>query len=203
MAPTRKPTGHLTTERALDYLEGRLAAPARAEVEAHLGRPCAACRERVRDLARVVERMRLDRVPEVPAALRARALEAFPPAVRPEPKRGLAARLLELVFDSLAAPLPAAARRAVGEARRLRWSGPGLALEVEVEAEGASRATLRGRLEADEPALHRIELAAGAARHAAWPDAAGRFVFEGVPRRALRLAVSGPAGRLRTPPFEA
>ena len=68
---------HLDAAVALDYVDGRAAADLRRAVEEHLALPCPACRERVRELGWLRELMARDRVPEVPAALRARALAGF------------------------------------------------------------------------------------------------------------------------------
>src|SRR5439155_437721 len=111
-------------------LDRRLAEPGRREVEEHLARPCAPCRECVRELGALLHLMRHDRAPLVPEALRERALAAFAPIVRPSRVAPLLEQLARLVFDSMAAPLPAhggAVRRsrlrhAVGEARRLGFA---------------------------------------------------------------------------------
>jgi hypothetical protein len=196
------PSRHLDPARILDYLEGRAAAAAARALEEHLATPCAACRERVREAGLLLELMRSDRIPEVPAATRARALEAF--AVRPvaAPAGRLAARLARLVFDSLAQPLPAAARRALGEARRLRFALGDGSIELEIEREERDAVALRGAVDLDEAALHRIEVRAGGERLVAWPDAGGRFALERVPAGRLWLTIAGPAGRFRVPPFE-
>ena len=193
--------GHLGTETILDYLEDRMEGARRREFEQHLGFPCEECRQRLFELASLTGRMRADRLEEVPEALRLRALDAFQPAALPAARRASAARLLGLVFDSARQPLPAAARRAVGEAHRLHFAHGALALEVECELESEARVTLRGRLVAEEPMLHRVEVASGRERLSCWPDADGAFALEDLPRRALRIEIAGPSGRLRVPPF--
>ena len=45
---------HLDTSVALDFLEQRLNAADRRQVEEHLGRPCTNCRERVRSLGEII-----------------------------------------------------------------------------------------------------------------------------------------------------
>lgn len=200
MSPIRK-TRHLTTATALDHLEHRLTGRRLAEVETHLGRPCAECRERLLALGALLERLRSGPIEPPPAWLERRAIEVFRPAPAPRRMRALGARLLELVFDSLVTPLPAAARRAVGEARRLRFALGDCAVELEADVESACLVALRGRLTLEEPALHRIEIRAGAERRTAWPDAAGAFAFDRLPRRRLHLSVSGPSGTWRLPRF--
>ena len=74
---------HLATDQALDYLEGRGTVAWRRAVEEHLGVPCPTCRELVCELWLLLERMRLDRVPQVPTSIRARAFEAWHRASRP------------------------------------------------------------------------------------------------------------------------
>jgi hypothetical protein len=191
---------HLDTATILDYLEDRLAEARRREVDRHLGSPCSKCRERVFETASLASRMRADRMPGVPEELRRRALDVFQAAPRPA-AGSRAARVLALVFDSAASPLPAATRRAVGEAHRLRFAHDDCSLEVEVEIESGDRVTLRGRLRADEPMLHRLEVAAGKDRLGCWPNADGAFALENLPRRPLRIEIAGPSGRLRIPPF--
>src|SRR5882762_7668726 len=115
MKPWPPADRHVELRAALDYLDGTLEPSRRREVEAHLGTPCPDCRERVRDLGALIHLMRLDRVPPVPAALHVRALEVFAGVKRPAPAREARGQLARLLFDSWAAPLPAAARRAVGE----------------------------------------------------------------------------------------
>ena len=61
---------HLDAALTLDFLERRLDGPARRRVEEHLGRPCSACRERIRSLGEMLATMREDRVGEVPSSLR-------------------------------------------------------------------------------------------------------------------------------------
>jgi len=202
MAPDRHGP-HLSTATLLDLLEERLAGARLRAAETHLGRPCPACRERLLELAGLTARMRADRMEEVPEALHRAALAAFAPGAvpAPEPEAG-AWRRLVLAFDSLASPLAAGARRAVGEARRLRFELPGAGIELECEPESAGQCLLRGRLAMAEPELHRVEILAHGERRSAWADAGGAFLFEGVPRGACRLTVRGPEGRLETPEFE-
>ena len=102
---------HLDTNAALDFLEHRLEPAERRRVEEHLGRPCDACRERLRRLGELLTTMRADPSGEVPNDLRARALEVFVPAAKPAHARGVLGAIAELLFDSAASP-PAAARRA-------------------------------------------------------------------------------------------
>jgi hypothetical protein len=200
--PPPSSTRHLDLAGILDYLEQRLSEDRRRRVEEHLGQPCPDCRARLREVGLLLDRMRTDRVPLVPETLRRRALEIFAAGREPAPPERLMTRLARLLFDSAAAPLPAAARRRVGEARRLRFALGEDALEIECELESAGSWTLRGQLAAADPALHRVELVVGAERLSAWPDAAGAFVLGPVPRGRARLTVAGPRGRYRLPGIE-
>lgn len=197
----RAPHRHVDTKLALDYLDGRLDAAARERVEAHLGEPCAACRERVRSLGALVGVMRSDRTPEVPAFLRERALSVFAPAAA-EPAAGVMERLARLLFDSLATPMAAAPRRSVGEARRLRWALGAGTLEAEIEPEGATTRTLRGHFDDDDAVLSTIEARVGDERRTAAFGADGSFVLAGLPAGELRLTVETPAGRWQLPAIE-
>ena len=79
MKQTKSRDRHLDTSAALDFLEQRLNATDRARVEEHLGRPCSACRERVRSLGEILATMRSDRVGEVPSFLHDQAVAVFVP----------------------------------------------------------------------------------------------------------------------------
>jgi hypothetical protein len=190
---------HLDTRTALDFLENRLDAPERARAEEHLATPCSACRERMRAVAELVEVMRRDRTPEVPAALRQVAIDAFAAAPLAERAPGLLQRVAKLIFDSAATPAPAAARRAVGSSRLLRYAAGPCLLELEFEAESATEVTLRGRLQADDPALYRIDIEVGGEARTAWPDAGGAFVIERLPHGRARIVLGGPSGPQRLP----
>ena len=107
---------HVEPRIALDYLDGTLDTSGQRGVEAHLGLPCPACHELMRALGALIQRMRLDRVPPVPASLRARALGVFDPGERPSAVRQVAERVARLLFDSWSDPLPAA--HAARSARR-------------------------------------------------------------------------------------
>lgn len=194
---------HLDTTATLDYLEGRLDPARRRDAEAHLGEPCAPCRERVRALGALVETMRSDRSGDVPAFLRERALAVFAPAAGTAPARGLLERLAELLFDSLDAPVPAAARRSVGEARRLRYAMGAGTLEIEIEVESATQRTLRGRLDHEDAALCSLEARVGdEVRRAAFGEG-GAFALSGLPAGALELTIETPDGRWQLPTLEA
>jgi hypothetical protein len=198
----RPPMGrkHLDARVILDYLEDRLGASAKAGVEDHLAGSCSRCRELLHQVGRLVDAMRADRTPPVPAVLRARALEAFGVRERAPETQGLAWRVARLLFDSLADPLPAAVRRAVGEARWLRFELDPHRLEIEAEPETQDSVTVRGRLSAPEPALYRIDLETGGEALSAWPDSGGRFALERVPAGQAIITVKGPAERWRLPP---
>jgi hypothetical protein len=188
---------HLDTRTVLDYLGDRLDASARAKVESHLAGSCARCRRQFHETARLLGAIRTDRVPPVPEALRSGVLGLFvihPPVTTPETLGWQIARIL---FDSLAAPLPAPVRRAVGEARWLQIALADDRLELEIEVESQSSVTVRGRLGAADPALYRIDVRTGDEARAAWPDAEGRFALERVPRGAAVFTVQGPTVRWR------
>lgn len=193
---------HLDTRAALDYLESRADATGRRAVEEHLGRPCGACRDLVRELGWLVERMRLDRTPAVPDKLRARALAVFEPQPAPRRVGRATVGLASLLFDSWSHPLPAAAHRAVGELRRLRFALGANVLELESEIESSDARTLRGRLHAPDPSLHRVDVVVGSERLSTRPDAGGAFVFDRVPLGRAHLTITEPRDRYRIPPLE-
>jgi len=199
---TRSRDRHLDTSLALDYLERRLDEAARRLVEEHLGRPCSDCRERVRVLGELLETMREDRVGAVPGELRQRALERFAPAERPAPARGPVAAVAELLFDSARQPLTAAARRSVGEARRMRFRLGTHALELELEREGASTLSVRGRLAAPDAHLWSVAVEMGPERRVVHPDVTGSFVLDGLPLLPITMLLRGAGERFRLPAME-
>jgi hypothetical protein len=157
----------------------------------------------MREVGRLVTVMRGDRTPPVPESARERALSVFVPRQTLAPARRSLVRTARLVFDSLREPLPAAARRAAGDARRLRFALGEYALELESEHDAPGLVTLRGRLETPDPPLHRLDVAAAVERLSIWPDADGAFVLNNLPPGRMRVTVSGPVGCYRVPSFRA
>lgn len=190
---------HLDTRTLLDYLDGRLAPAAMRRVEDHLGGPCADCRRRLREIGWLVQTMREDRSASPPEGVRQRALEAL--SGRPSLPTAAAQpwRWAVLLFDSLTDPVPAVSRRALGEARWLKFALGDHTLEIEAEPESAETWTVRGRIDIPDPALHRIEIDAREERLCAWPDAGGRFALDRVPAGAWTITVMGPEERFRLP----
>jgi len=193
---------HLDTSDALDFLEQRLDASARRRVEEHLGRPCATCRERVRALGEILTTMRADRVGEVPRFLRERALDVFVPAEKPSVARAFVDAVAELLFDSSLQPLTAAARRSVGEARRLRFRLGTHTLELEIEREGGTTLSLRGRLQAVDAPMWTLVVEAGTERRSVRPDPTGGFVLDGLPIAPITIQLRGTDERFRLPTLE-
>jgi hypothetical protein len=190
---------HLDTRILLDYLEELLDAPSRRRVEDHLGGSCASCRDRLREVAALVQTIREDRSVAPPVSVRERALAVL--RTRPSLPTSVAAgwRLAALLFDSWTDPLPAATRRAIGGARWLKFGLGDYTLEIEAEPEIDDAWTLRGRLDLPDPSLHRIELEARGERLTTWPDTSGRFVIERVPPGPWSIEVLSPDQRYRLP----
>ncbi len=202
MKPSPPRERHLDVRTVLDYLDRKLDAAGRRAADAHLGRPCAACRERVRATGELLETMRHDRAGDVPAWLRQRALDVFEGRESVSPVRRFVDALAELVFDSLRSPLPAAARRSVGEARRLRFQFGADALDLELEAETLSTQLLRGRLEAGDPALWTLEIVGAEETTTVRPDANGALLATDLPSGTLQLRLEGPEGTFLLPAVE-
>ena len=188
--------------RALDFLEQRLNAADRRQIEEHLGRPCTACREQVRSLGEILATMRSDRFGEVPRSLHERAVAVFVPSEQPSLVRGVVNAIAELLFDSSTQPLTAAARRSVGEARRLRFKLGTHTLDLELEREGASMLSVRGRLVATDAHLWSIIVEAGPERRVVHPDATGSFVIDNLPLAPLTLQLRDADERFRLPTIE-
>ncbi len=193
------PDRHLDTRSALDYLDHKLDPSARRAAEAHLGRPCGSCRERLRELGEVLEQIRTDDASEVPGWLHERAKSVFQRAQSRFPAARAVEVLARLVFDSFAAPLAAATRRSVGEARRLRFQFGELALEIEIERESSQTVQLRGWLEAADATLYDLTVSVAGETRRLRPDGDGRLAAEGVPEGAIRFTVHGPAGHWQLP----
>lgn len=202
MKSTQNRDRHLDTSAALDFLEQRLNAADRRRVEEHLGRPCAACRERVRSLGEIVGTMREDRVGQVPSFLHERAVSLFQPAAKPSLVKGLVDAVAELLFDSAVQPLTAAARRSVGEARRLRFKLGTHALDLEIEREGMSTLSIRGRFIATDAHLWTIVVEAGGERRVVRPDATGSFVLDRLPVAPITMQLRDADERFRLPTIE-
>lgn len=202
MKSTQNRDRHLDTSAALDFLEQRLNAADRRRVEEHLGRPCAACRERVRSLGEIVGTMREDRVGQVPAFLHERAVSLFTPTAKPSLVKGIVDAVAELLFDSAVQPLTAAARRSVGEARRLRFKLGTHALDLEIEREGMSTLSVRGRFIAADAHLWTIVVEAGGERRSVRPDATGSFVLDRLPVAPITIQLRDSDERFRLPTIE-
>jgi hypothetical protein len=200
--PTQSRDRHLDTSAALDFLEQRLNAADRRRVEEHLGRPCAACRERVRALGELLATMRSDRFGEVPRSLHERAVALFAPGEKTSRVRGMVEAIAELLFDSSAQPLTAAARRSVGEARRLRFALGTHTLDLEIEREGASTLSVRGRFVATDAHMWSVVVEAGSERRVVHPDATGSFVVDHLPLAPLTLELRDADERFRLPTIE-
>jgi hypothetical protein len=186
----------------LDYLEDRMDPAGKAAVEVHLAGSCSPCRELLHEVGRLVDAMRADRTSTVPPELRARALTVFAPRGPAKIPRPAPWRWASVLFDSRSEPIAAAVRRAVGEARWLRFALDEHVLELEAEPESGDLTTLRGWLGAPEPQLHRVEVRAGREVASAWPDAGGRFSLERVPLAGASITVQGPDRRWRLPALE-
>ena len=124
---------HLDTRTLLEYLDGRLDMGARRVVEDHLGGPCAACRDRLREIGWLVQTMREDRSVPPPESVRSRALEAL--GARPPLPTAAAQAWREavLLFDSLLDPLPAGRHKI-----RFSGSAPGFSLDITYDLTVAS-----------------------------------------------------------------
>jgi anti-sigma factor RsiW len=200
----RPPVGrqHLDVRAILDYLEDRLDASARRNVEDHLAGSCSRCRELLHEVGRLTGAMLADRTPPVPAAMRERSLEVFGVRAEHPTSPRLVWQVARLLFDSRVSPIPHAARRAMGEARWLRFALDDHVLELETEPESGGSMTIRGCLASPDPALFRIEVAAGDESSIAWPDSAGRFSLERVPVGEASVTVQGPGQRWRLPAID-
>ncbi len=107
---------HLTSERLLDYVEGRLTLAEQSSVEAHLA-SCAACNSQVAAFQRVISVMRSDDTQDAPEHMVNRAIRLFrtqhPHTVEPGLRRRLVAALrLDSAQQRLAFGMRAAPRAA-------------------------------------------------------------------------------------------
>jgi len=192
---------HLSLRHLLDYLDERLSAAERRQVEDHLGTSCHRCRGLLLEIGRMVEFMRADRTLEVPGALRERVLRHFAPPAEGRAPEATLWRIASLVFDSLRDPIPAPVRRTVGDSRWVRFSLDGHSLEMEAELEPGEAWTLRGRIGLPDAALYHVEVEVANETFGTWPDAEGRFALERVPGGEIDLRLRGPAQGFRLPPL--
>ncbi len=199
--PGRSP-GHLDARAMLSYIEGTLAATDAREAETHLAGECGDCRERLREFGLLLGVMRGDRTPTVPAPLHARAMSVFRAPVAAPAEPSILERMVRLLFDSNVTPAPAAVRRAVGDARRLRYGFAGCILDLERETQSAGVIALRGRLDAPDAVLHCVRVEVEGETRELWPDANGNFAATQVPAGTVRLRVDGPTGVFEFPPIE-
>jgi hypothetical protein len=75
-------------------------------------------------------------------------------------------------------------------------------VELELERESASTLSLRGRLEAEDPALWTLEVRSAGERFEARPDSAGAFMLASLPAGPVDVSVEGPGMRFRLPTIE-
>jgi hypothetical protein len=202
VSANKKRDRHLETSQVLDFLEERLGEAGTRAVERHLGRPCTACRERVRALGELIAIMHQDRVGPVPPALRQRALGVFAPVERPSLGRGLVDAVAELLFDSSGQHLTTAARRSVGEARRILFGLGAHSVELEIEREGGSTISMRGGFAATDAHLWTIVVEVGEEQRVVRPDVDGSFVLNGLPLARLNMYFFGLEERFRLPTIE-
>ena len=130
---------HLTTESLIELIDGDPSDGTRRHLETHLA-ACDRCREREREIRRVLEALTADRLVEpstesVAAILR--ALRRGRAVDLPRWAEGLPERMARMVFDSFTNPRQAfAGARAVSVARRLRFEVDQLELDALIEVEG-------------------------------------------------------------------
>lgn len=164
-------------------------------------------RTRKDDPERMVPHLRGRHLVEPPASTvrRAFALSALLPAASP----GFVSRVVALLFDSAAAPLPAGVRSgAAGERRRLYRLGEGEArLDVRVRREPGGALEVAGQVLPPEAAASAV-VVAGRTRHREALGPAGDFLVRGLPARPKSLtleivpaAAGQPAGDGRDVPF--
>jgi len=90
----------------------------------------------------------------------------------------------------------------VGEARRLRFRLGTHSLDLEIEREGASTVSLRGRLIAAEAQLWSIIVEVGSERRTVHPDGTGSFVVDGLPLGPVAIQLRDADERFRLPTIE-
>jgi hypothetical protein len=134
---------HLSAADLIGFLEGSVDARAVERTERHL-QECPRCREKERELGRLIRSMAADRLLEPSDAAMEAVIRRFGRSRRESPlpdwARGLRETVARLVFDTLRQPdLAFAGARTGAGARRLRFEAGDLELDVLIEPEGGRR----------------------------------------------------------------
>ncbi len=143
--------------------------------------------------------LRGDHLREPPAGTIARAVALA--AMLPARRLGLTDRLVELIFDSAATPLPAGIRGVASSERRLlyqiRREGTDKPdhLDLRLREESGGKLEVVGQL-LPPPRNGRVHAHVGRSRRVADVGASGEFVIRGIPRSAaaLRIEITVPGG---------
>jgi hypothetical protein len=149
-----------------------------------------------RELETLGRLLRAERLQEPPDGVLRRALAL---GSQLEPRKGLLERLVELVFDSAAQPLPAGVRGAATAERRLlyRIGGEGLEtaeLDLRLRREAGGTVELTGQLLPPRPGRE-IEVRAGRRSRKLAAGEAGEFLARNLPGGAeLELVFGDPPG---------
>lgn len=125
---------HIVFEQLVDRAEGRLPAPERPRIEAHLAE-CGRCRSEASSLQHMIELMRTDTTEDAPAHVVNRAVRLFR-THRPAPRPGPSIRqrlVATLRFDSAQQPMAFGVRAGRTQTRELLYGMGDNELEVRVE----------------------------------------------------------------------
>lgn len=134
---------HPAVETWIALVDGTVDDAERSRLLTHLER-CAPCREREREVQRVLEALARDRLLRPSESAVAAVLRAIRPARAapslPDWARGLVERAGRIVFDSFARPRETfAGARSAPAARRIRFEAADLELDVLIETRGDRR----------------------------------------------------------------
>jgi hypothetical protein len=174
---------HLKYETLLDYLEDRLLAEERSEVDAHLVGGCPQCKRRLSLLREVLVSIAGDNTVAPPADILKKAVGiAGRGPFRPKPwMRVIAA----LSFDSRLQLSPAALR-GVGRARQMLFTTEQVDIDLQVKPAGVDHDLLGQVLGAGHsgeavPAFVSLQSSGGQPLRATETDSLGQFAFRQIP----------------------
>lgn len=178
---------HVSFERLIDYLEGKLSEPDRRAVEEHLATGCPACDAELAWIGRLIALMRTDELVDPPKEVIERACALY--SKMRQQSGASAHRELEavLVYDSHSSLQPAGVRTMGGEVRQLLYRAEDVDIDLQMrELERPGSIDILGQVlplagEAGDLAFQSVRLMRGDEEvGSTFTNGIGEFAFEEV-----------------------